>query len=73
MNAIEFETDIKDSIIRIPQRFKSFGSKHVKVILLSQDNKHKNIDTRNKLPEVFLMPLTVKTHIDFIRNDIYER
>ena len=37
MQAIEFNTQARDGVIKIPSRFKNFGNRRVKVILLDQD------------------------------------
>ena len=37
MQAIEFNTQARDGLIKIPSRFKNFENRRVKVILLDQD------------------------------------
>lgn len=37
MQAIEFNAQVQNGIIKIPKRFKNFSNKHVKVIILDEE------------------------------------
>jgi hypothetical protein len=37
MRAVEFEAEVKNNLIEIPQEYKKFVSKHVKVIVMLED------------------------------------
>jgi len=51
MQAIEFETDITNKVIEIPEEYKELYSKHVKVIVLvEEDDAHYDFsDLKGKL------------------------
>jgi len=51
MQVIEFETDITNKVIEIPDEYKELYSKHVKVIVLvEEDNNHYDFsDLKGKL------------------------
>jgi len=44
MQAVEFETDVKNNIIEIPPEYKKLFSKHVKVIVLLDEEKQSRYD-----------------------------
>ncbi len=50
MDAIEFVTDTKNGIIRIPRKYNTFNSKHVRVIPLTEEkvNRKESIVMKNK-------------------------
>jgi hypothetical protein len=50
MQAIEFNTQVLNGIIKVPNRFKDFGNKRVKVILLD-DQEEIYLQAKNALLE----------------------
>ncbi len=53
MYAVEFETDIKNGIVRIPKKFKDLqDKKSVKLFIVYDDNKNKNGFKRKKMSAV---------------------
>jgi hypothetical protein len=50
MQAIEFNTQVLNGIIKVPNRFKNFGNKKVKVILLD-DQEDIYLEAKNALLE----------------------
>lgn len=74
MNAIEFETEASNGVIRIPARHRNLFSKHLKVILLSEIKKEKQADAqygKKNLPSLFYKPLKVGKIEKFNREEIY--
>ncbi len=51
MQAVEFNTQVQNGIIKVPNRFKDFGNKKVKVILLD-DQEDIYFEAKNALLEV---------------------
>lgn len=37
MYAIEFEADVQDGVVKIPEEYKQLGNKHVRVVVLVKD------------------------------------
>ena len=50
MQAVEFNTQVQNGIIKVPNRFKDFGNKKVKVILLD-DQEDIYLEAKNALLE----------------------
>lgn len=67
MQAIEFETNVNDEFINIHQKMKSLKGKHVKIIVLYEEE----CSQKTKLPQVFYTPKIKPQHEPFIREDIY--
>ena len=66
---IEFVTDIKDSSIKIPEEYKNFNEKHVKVIVSDLEEK-----TDIKLPKGFYKPIKISSYSDILSKDaLHER
>ena len=65
MQAIEFNTQVLNGIIKVPNRFKDFGNKKVKVILLDDQEdiyfeaKNALLDANEKAKEVGLDLMTM--------------
>ncbi|MBS3667120.1 MULTISPECIES: hypothetical protein [Halomonadaceae] len=38
MYAIEFETDIQDGVVNIPDEYKAFANTHARVVILLEDD-----------------------------------
>ncbi len=51
MYAVEFETCIEDSMIKLPEEYKSLDGKNVKIIVLEENSGIKDVD--NKEQEYF--------------------
>jgi len=66
MQAIEFEIDINDEFIKIPN-FEQLKNKHVKIILLYNEEENKN----QKLPNIFYDPIIKTKYELFQREEIY--
>ncbi len=53
MQAVEFETDIKNGIVRIPKEYKELQyKKNVKLLIVYVDNKNKNSFKRKKMSAI---------------------
>ncbi|BAP56426.1 hypothetical protein THII_2129 [Thioploca ingrica] len=66
MQAIEFEIDINDEFIKIPN-FEQLKNKHVKIILLYNEEENKN----PRLPNIFYNPIIKTKYELFQREEIY--
>lgn len=68
MNAIEFEADVKNYSIRIPEKYRNLESKHLKVIIVEINS------GESKLPKGYYEPrkVTSFSHIAS-REELYER
>ena len=73
MYAIEFETKLRGNLISIPEKYKDFVSKHVKVIVMMDKNKE-NVEKKRvagsakgkiKISEDFEKPLDEETISEF--------
>jgi len=51
MYAIEFETDIKNNSIRLPENCMDMREKHVKVILLVKDKEKESKQTKENIKQ----------------------
>ena len=70
MYAVEFETDIKNGIVRIPKKFKDLqDKKSVKLFIVYDDNKNKNGFKRKKMSAVSIDTKSFK----FNREEAHER
>jgi hypothetical protein len=38
MYAIEFEADIKDGVVKIPEEYKTLANRHARVVILLEDD-----------------------------------
>jgi hypothetical protein len=71
MVQIEFRTEIRENIIRLPDNLKDLNHKFVRVIIFDYDPD--NI-TEKKLPEGFYNPLHTQSYwVIGKREEIYER
>jgi predicted HTH domain antitoxin len=50
--AIEFTSDLHDGMIPIPERYKDWFKKPVKVILLTMDSLHQKLDSTELTPQL---------------------
>ncbi|MEW6618492.1 MAG: hypothetical protein AB1422_03960 [bacterium] len=69
MNAIEFQTTVKNNIIEIPHRYLSNLTKRVRVILLVEGNK----PAVNFIDELLAHPVQVKGFRSLTREEVYAR
>jgi hypothetical protein len=68
---IEFKTEIKENMIKLPDYLKTMNLKNVRVIILKDD---RDEALKKKLPEGFYDPLRAPTYrIIGKRDEIYER
>ena len=67
MQAIEFEIDINDEFIKIPN-FEKLKDKHVKIILLYNEEEEKQ---NRILPNIFYNPVITTQYKSFQREEIY--
>ncbi|MFH0725547.1 MAG: hypothetical protein V2B19_04220 [Pseudomonadota bacterium] len=71
MDRIEFRTEIRENIIRLPDNLKNLNHKYVRVILFEYNRE--DIPAR-KLPEGFYTPLHTQSYrVIGKREEIYER
>jgi hypothetical protein len=69
MEAIEFNTKIKNGTIRIPKKYKQRTGANVKVIIISeQDNRQADI-----IDKLLANPIKSNDFSPFLRKEIYER
>jgi len=72
MYAIEFESFVKNNLLKIPSQYKDFYSKKVKVILMIEENtfpKHKE----NFILSLMSKPIKSLNFTPLERDEIYER
>ena len=68
MNSIEFEADVKNHSIKIPEEYSNLESKRLKVIIFEIDSK------ADKLPKGFYNPRKVTSFSNIAsRDELYER
>ena len=68
MYVIEFEADVHNNIIQIPNEYKELESKHIKVFVVEVTNRQKN------LPNGFINPVSVTSYKEIAkRDDLYDR
>lgn len=75
MKAIEFESKVQDGIIKIPENYRGWYGKTVKVILLAEekDPPRKSKDAFEKLYEFFDQFQEDIARIGFDRDELHER
>lgn len=75
MQAIEFETDVKNRSIKIPHKFSILESKHVRFVALFDSGTH--VPNSKKKPSfvdnLLLNPLKIKNFKPMKREEVYER
>lgn len=69
MNAIEFQTKVKDGSITIPEQYRDRIKGNVRVILLSEENAEKF----DMIEHLLANPLNVEGFEPLRREEIYER
>ena len=69
MQAVEFETVIHDRLITVPEKFRQFDHKRIRVLLLDTEEPQPIAN----LPEGFSHPLKVASYNLAAREDIYDR
>jgi len=69
MQAIEFQTKVKDGTIEIPERYHGQLGKQVRVILLSEERSPR----RNLIDQLLDRPWKAKSFKPFSREEIYDR
>jgi hypothetical protein len=71
MEQIEFRTEIRENIIRLPGNLKNLNHKYVRVIIFEYE---RDDITAKKLPEGFYNPLHTQSYrVIGKREEIYER
>ncbi|KPA10332.1 hypothetical protein MHK_005243 [Candidatus Magnetomorum sp. HK-1] len=70
MYAIEFQTQITNGIIKIPEKYREKVKRFVKVILLTEETAETSSDMIDQLLE---SPLKVPDFRPFKREEIYDR
>ncbi len=77
MQAIEFEVESEGRLIKIPEQYAEFASRHLKVVLLMDDVEQKKVKSSGGskvLPKAFLNPLKVASYDNIgKRDDLYDR
>ena len=69
MKAIEFTTNIKNGIIRLPIKYKKIADSVVRIILLADEKERKSISKKEKLEKLFV-EATKKNIFKSIENPI---
>jgi hypothetical protein len=69
MQAIEFQTKIKDGSISIPEEYRDKVKGNVRVILLTEDSR----DKFDMIEHLFANPLNIEGFKPYTREEIYER
>ena len=77
MQAIEFEVESEGRLIKIPEEYADFASRHLKVVLLLDETQQKKVESSEiskVLPKAFLSPIKISSY-DSIgkRDDLYDR
>jgi hypothetical protein len=83
MQAIEFETYIKDGMIKIPDNMNKFKNKKIKIIIMAEDTVDENLEKKQRVNKFKHFQEFVKSNtkdlqfdknidIDKIANDINE-
>jgi hypothetical protein len=70
MDIIEFQTEIKNGIIEIPDEYRNQLTKHVRVILLPGE---KSPTTKNFIEVLLAHPLRVKDFCPLTREEAHAR
>lgn len=74
MQAIEFETYIKNGVIEIPERYKDFNEKKIKVIIMAEEDKPLSKDKIDRyLESVEKYSFDLPTDYKFDRDELHER
>jgi hypothetical protein len=77
MQAIEFEVESEGRLIKIPEEYAEFASRHLKVVLLMDDIQQKKVESSEVskvLPKAFLNPVKVSSYDNIgKRDDLYDR
>ena len=77
MQAIEFEVESEGRLIKIPEEYAEFASRHLKVVLLVEDVEQKKVEPSENskvLPKAFLNPVKVSSYEDIgKRDELYDR
>ncbi|OHD14278.1 MAG: hypothetical protein A2086_09600 [Spirochaetes bacterium GWD1_27_9] len=72
MEAIEFETDIKNGIIKIPSKYNNFLNRKVKLIILSEESAQYN--QKDYSTEDFFSKYNIDLkNYKFNRDELYDR
>ena len=70
MYAIEFQTTVKNGMIKIPQEYEKRFQHRVKVILLAEEDAH---PSTNLIDQLLTKPLRIKNFTPLTREEIYVR
>ena len=70
MYAVQFQTQITDGIIKIPEKYKKKVKRYAKVILITEEIAEKSSDIIDELLEC---PLQLSDFKPFKREEIYDR
>ena len=69
MYAIEFQANIKNGLIEIPELYRSFLQNNVKVIILTEEKRETSSDI---IEELLNSPVKLAEFTPFERDEIYE-
>ncbi|MGH9825893.1 MAG: hypothetical protein ACREDR_21905 [Blastocatellia bacterium] len=70
MDAIEFQTTVKDATITIPEEYRDKMKGNVRVILLPEKHVAKGLDM---IEHLLCNPLNIEGFEPFTREEVYER
>ncbi len=70
MYAVEFQTNIKNGFIEVPELYRKFLQNNVKVIILAEDKPETCSDI---IEELLNSPVRLAEFTPFKRDEIYER
>jgi len=74
MYAIEFEADIKNGVIHLPENYQSLNNKHCKIVLLTHEmRENENIPKKNMFKTFLKEPLIINEFIMPTREERNER
>ncbi|MFN8486078.1 MAG: hypothetical protein U0350_00720 [Caldilineaceae bacterium] len=71
MYAIEFQTTVKNGVIKIPRKYEKRFPNRVKVILLADETEQPA--TTNLIDQLLTKPLRIKNFKPLTREEIYAR
>jgi hypothetical protein len=75
MQAIEFEADVKNSYIKIPDRFSILESKHIRLVALFDSDMQVSVSKKKTsfIDNLLSNPLKIKNFKPMTREETYER
>ena len=72
MNAVEFEANVTDGVIKVPQQYRDKITSSVRVIILSDTQDDHVSGTSDTITDLLHKPLKVKGFRPLSREDIYQ-